>query len=249
MKVLLTADLHFRLHWLKWLIEEGAGYDLVCVAGDLLDMFKSESRLEQASEVKKLLQELADIVPIAICSGNHDNGGRQISPDRAPVYEWFVQLASNPKIVTDGSTQVVGDLIVTTVPYHCSKEQKSIWLDRGFSIRRQKGMKWLVLHHVPPKFGSNVNGEEREATELLVAYRPEYFVSGHEHQFPYYSGKSWRQRFEDTTLLIPGQLLNAAYLNYIVLDTHSGDAEWHTSSQTWISENELFDHLVLKFPK
>jgi Icc-related predicted phosphoesterase len=249
MKILLTADLHFRLRWFRWLIKEGAVYDLVCIAGDLLDMFNSESRLEQAREIKKLLQELADIVPIAICSGNHDNAGRQISPDRSPVYEWFVQLASNPKIITDGLTQVVGDLIVTTVPYHCSKEQKSIWLDRGFSIRRQKGMKWLVLHHVPPKTGSNLTGEKREAAELLAAYRPDYFVSGHDHQYPYFSGNSWRERIEDTILLVPGQLLNSVHPNYIVLDSNSGDAEWHTSSQTWVSENELFDHLVLKFPK
>ena len=61
MKILLTADLHFRLHWFSWLIKEGAGYDLVCIAGDLLDMFRSESRLERACEVKRLLQELADI--------------------------------------------------------------------------------------------------------------------------------------------------------------------------------------------
>jgi hypothetical protein len=30
-------------------------------------------------------------------------------------------------------------------------------------------MKWLLVHHVPPKTGSNVIGEEHEATELLVA--------------------------------------------------------------------------------
>jgi hypothetical protein len=148
-----------------------------------------------------------------------------------------------------GTTRVVGDLIVTTVPYHCSKEQKSIWLGRGFSIRKQKGMKWLVLHHVPPKVGLNVNGEEREAAELLMAYRSEYFVSGHEHQFPYISGHRWKLGFEETALFVPGQLLKADYPNYIVLDTDSGNAEWHTSSQMWIPENELFDHLVLKFPK
>src|ERR1700736_4021493 len=109
MKLLITADLHFRLHWFRWLIEQAQDFDLICVAGDLLDMFSSESRTAQAREVRNLLKELADVVPVAICSRNHDNAGRQISPDRAPVYEWFVQLASHPKIVTDGSTQVVGD--------------------------------------------------------------------------------------------------------------------------------------------
>jgi uncharacterized protein len=73
MKLLLTADLHFRLHWFRWLIEQAPSYDLVCIAGDLLDMFRSETPLEQAREVRTLIQELADLAPVAVCCGNHDN--------------------------------------------------------------------------------------------------------------------------------------------------------------------------------
>jgi uncharacterized protein len=69
MKLLFTADLHFRLHWFRWLIEQAPSYDLVCIAGDLLDMFKSETRLEQAREVRIFIRELADLVPVAVCSG------------------------------------------------------------------------------------------------------------------------------------------------------------------------------------
>jgi hypothetical protein len=143
---------------------------------------------------------------VAICSGNHDNAGRQISPDRAPVYEWFVELSSQRNIITDGATQIIENLIVTTIPYHCSKEQKSVWLDRGFTIRRQTGNIWLVLHHVPPMTGSDASGEEREAAELLVNYHPDYFVSGHAHAFPYMSGQSWHQAVYGVRVLVPGQL-------------------------------------------
>jgi hypothetical protein len=151
MKLLLTTDLHYRIPWFRWLIEQAPSYDLVCIAGDLLDMFKAETRLEQAREITRLVRELADIVPVAICSGNHDNAGRLVSHDRASVYQWFVDLGSHPKIITDGSTRKLENLIVTTIPYHCPKEEKSIWLDRGSTIRRQTGMPWIVLHHVPPK--------------------------------------------------------------------------------------------------
>jgi hypothetical protein len=44
-------------------------------------------------------------------------------------------------------------------------------------------MPWNVLHHVPAKTGSGVSGEESEAAELLAAYRPDYFVSGHKSCF------------------------------------------------------------------
>jgi Icc-related predicted phosphoesterase len=60
MRLLLTADLHFRLHWFRWLIEQAPDFDLICIAGDLLDMFRSETRMEQAREVRTLVRELAD---------------------------------------------------------------------------------------------------------------------------------------------------------------------------------------------
>jgi hypothetical protein len=145
-------------------------------------------------------------------------------------------------------TQVVSDLIVTTVPYHCSKEQKSVWLERGSTIRRQRGNQWPVLRHVPPSAYPGSTGEEAEAAELLLTYRPEYFISGHNHQFPYSPGSSWSQRIDRVNLLVPGQLLSAPFPNHIVLNTDSGQASLETSSQEWICEDGLYDHLVLKFP-
>jgi predicted MPP superfamily phosphohydrolase len=173
MRLILTADLHYRLHWFRWLIEQAPDFDLVCIAGDLLDMFRSETRMEQAREVRSLIRELADRVPVAICSGNHDNTGRLVSHDRASVYEWFIELWAHPNIITDGSTRKLENLIVTTVPYPCSRQEKFIWLDRGSTIRKQTGLPWIVLHHVPAKTGSGVSGEELEAAELLAAYRPD----------------------------------------------------------------------------
>jgi hypothetical protein len=37
-------------------------------------------------------------------------------------------------------------------------------------------------------------GEEPEAAELLVIYRPDYFVSGHDHALPFASGQNWNQK-------------------------------------------------------
>jgi Icc-related predicted phosphoesterase len=105
MKLLLTADLHFRPHWFRWLIEQAPDFDLVCIAGDLLDMFKSETPVEQAREVRTLIRELADLVPVAVCSGDHDKAGRLASHDRASLYEWFIDLGTHRNIITDGSTR------------------------------------------------------------------------------------------------------------------------------------------------
>jgi hypothetical protein len=100
-----------------------------------------------------------------------------------------------------------------------------------------------------PKTGAGVSGEELEAAELLAAYRPDYFVSGHNHAFPYESGQSWNPKLGESSLLVPGQLLNAPFPNYIEIDTESGELSWHTASETWIAEDGLYDHLTLKLTK
>src|SRR5258708_2779257 len=76
-------------------------------------MFKSETRLEQAREVTRLIRELADVVPVAVCSGNHDNAGRLVSHDRTSLYEWFIDLGTHRNIITDGSTRKLENLIMT----------------------------------------------------------------------------------------------------------------------------------------
>jgi hypothetical protein len=110
-------------------------------------------------------------------------------------------------------------------------------------------MPWIVLHHVPAKIGAGVSGEESEAAELLSTYRPDYFVSGHDHAFPYTTGQSWNQQLGEARLLVPGQLLRASFPNHIKLNTESGELSWHTASDTWIPEDGLYGHLVLKLAK
>jgi hypothetical protein len=54
---------------------------------------------------------------------------------------------------------------------------------------------------------------------------------------------------DEAYLFNPGQLLRAPIPNYIKLDMESGELSWHTVSSTWIPEDGLHDHLVLKFVK
>jgi DNA repair exonuclease SbcCD nuclease subunit len=145
MKILLTADLHYRLPWFQWLIDQGPEYDLVCIAGDFLDIFHTEPRMNQAQKASAFLNELAKVTRVAVCSGNHDDAGHLITADRVPVYEWFARLGDHAKIITDGVTRLVENLVVTSVPYNSSGPEKAIWLDRGHSIRAQRGGQWLEV--------------------------------------------------------------------------------------------------------
>jgi hypothetical protein len=51
------------------------------------------------------------------------------------------------------------------------------------------------------------------------------------------------------TLLVPGHLLSAPFPNCIKLKTETGELSWNTTSETWIPEDGLYDHLVLKLGK
>lgn len=273
MKVLLTADLHYRLPWYRWLIEQAPPVDLVCIAGDLLDMLREGSRSWQAREVSALLKELAEKVPVALCSGNHDNAGKMIVHDRVTVLAWMMKDLEARGLITDGQTATFGSLVVSTIPYWSSKEQKKVLLDRGKTIRRQSKRQWLVLHHCPPNFGAQMglglgtlksgggeslrqcSGEEAEAGELLLEYQPDFWLSGHLHSYPYIVGQGPEMALgalngegvrQKTLILVPGQLARASVPNYMILDTESGTSTWHTESTTWIPEDGFYDHLLLK---
>jgi hypothetical protein len=91
--------------------------------------------------------------------------------------------------------------------------------------------------------------KKSEALDLFAIYRPDYFVSGHNHAFPYESGQGWNQKLGESRLLVPGQLLRAPIPNNIKQDSESGELSWHTASETWIPEDGLYDHLVLNLSK
>ena len=225
--ILITADLHYRKKWFEWLIRQASGFEAVFIAGDFLDMFVTEPRTAQAREVQSWLRRLSEATKVAICSGNHDSAGKQVTWDRAPVYQWLAELGKVTNIITDGCTRLLDDTIITTVPYHCSPPQKAIWLDRGASLRKSHlEQKWIVLHHVPPPLRPSPTAEEMEALDLVKTYRPDFFISGHIHDLPYQVGNTWRKNIGETTIIMPGQLLDSPIPNHAILELPSGQGRW-----------------------
>jgi predicted MPP superfamily phosphohydrolase len=52
MKLLLIADLHFHIDRFRWLIKQAPNYDLVCIVGDLLDMFIARRKKNQSGWIE-----------------------------------------------------------------------------------------------------------------------------------------------------------------------------------------------------
>jgi hypothetical protein len=142
MKVLLTADLHSNLDWFRWLEEEAGKYELVCIAGDLLDAFSKVVLGDQAAQAKGFLYRLAGKTSVAVCSGNHDE--TEIVPpsllSAEPRYaaSWLEEMREVPDLITDGRTRLIrNQLIVTTIPFSCSVASERPLIEEGKRLKEE----------------------------------------------------------------------------------------------------------------
>ena len=68
MRILLLADLHFRVEWYHWLAQQRV--DIAVIAGDLLDGFHPEGLLPQMLSFREWCARFPG--NLALSSGNHD---------------------------------------------------------------------------------------------------------------------------------------------------------------------------------
>src|SRR5210317_2251748 len=72
MKILLTADLHYTLKQLDWLSANASRFDVVIIAGDLLDLVSIVELQTQIVVVMKYLRRMSPAARLLVSSGNHD---------------------------------------------------------------------------------------------------------------------------------------------------------------------------------
>ena len=194
------------------------------IAGDLLDLFRIDpERPRQARIVLYYLRQLAGATRVVLCSGNHDEVGPLSVRREVPVYSWLTEAGNFPGLVTDGRAWVTEQLILTSIPYCASDAGKALLFSRGRIAKGDRpGRKWIVLHHVPPALGNSFSGEEVAALKLLYKYQPDYFISGHIPGLPRVLGK-WRIDVGSSTVILPGQTLDAPVPDHVIFDFTSGE--------------------------
>ena len=72
LKILIVADLHYALPQFDWLVAAAPAYDLVILAGDMLDISSPVDPGTQIVVVLNYLKQLRSLTQIVVCSGNHD---------------------------------------------------------------------------------------------------------------------------------------------------------------------------------
>jgi Icc-related predicted phosphoesterase len=242
-KLLLTADFHFHKPWFDWILRVADRYDLVCIAGDLLDMFHPDGVVPQLIYVYEWMQILMKLkVPVALCSGNHDLLGNnpilvsgvsirkdklQILGEFAKHRHWLHSLKMNHLVAVDDDSKIIrtrgGEAItVVCLPYAADGHVQPL---------NPASQPYLILHHEPPAQTriSEPKDGSREFALVVARQQPTWTLSGHVHftlgaenDFSQRIGNSWCFNCRQT----PPAVVLPPEPNFIVLDTKKREASW-----------------------
>lgn len=210
MKILHVSDLHSNLSWLDWLNRAAAEYDLVCVAGDLLDANRPDTIADQMREVSAVINRIS--ANIAICSGNHD---MVHSDSHGPGALWVRDLGRTG-VWTDGSF-----FEKSGRRFYCHP-----WILPVPAAQEQDI--WII--HSPPE-GTATSQDacggfdhgDFDLAELCKSGRgPAIALCGHIHE-----PRSWHDTLGRSLILNPGVSNDPSLPAHIVVDLEQGTATRH----------------------
>ena len=115
--ILSVADLHYRKRQYAWLAAQAGKFDVICIAGDLLDMHTSAATglRQQAAWVLDWIAAFpTDRTRLFVVSGNHDWW-----PGHGPIAEGrWRQRARRPGVYVDGDVVRHGGLTFACKPWN-----------------------------------------------------------------------------------------------------------------------------------
>jgi hypothetical protein len=246
MRLLLTAELHYRIPWFKWLEAQAVHYEAIAICGDLLDVFYKEPLKRQVQRTASWLRTLGEKTSVVICSGNHDTIDIPVERAPGPVPAWLSDLGSVTTV--DGHTKVISDqIVITSLGFIATAAKKRPLLASGHRLRTEKNLPWLVLHHHPPSFHQGIGPEELTAGSLIKEFAPDFWASGRLYgQEPFLKRRGWVQRIGSSIVLntpqsyVGQQVLDGPFPNHIVLDLAARQLTWYCAYQEKVDQ-EAFD--------
>ena len=242
MNLLLVADLHYSLRQWDLVLSVGERFDMIVVAGDLLD-FGSIVPLEaQIVVVRKYLNRIAAKSPLLVSSGNHDVLARPGSAERDAA--WLLDGLPE-KVITDGGHLESGKLFFSVLPWWDGPAKRhQIEEQLASESLKAEGKRWIWIYH-PPPLGSPTawNGREDHGDHFLQSwlrqYRPWLVLGGHIHDAPFVTNGSWIDLVEDSWVFNGGRQIGSVP-TFTLIDTRLETAKWVS--------NEAAEQADLKSP-
>jgi Icc-related predicted phosphoesterase len=227
MRILLVSDLHYTLRQFDWLVDAAPRYDLVVVAGDLLDINSAVAVHPQSVVVLNYLSLLGEGGRVAVGSGNHDLTGPDDAGEQSALW---LERARSAGVPTDGDSLAIDDTLITVCPWWDGptgreRVERHLAADAG---RRPEH--WIWVYHWPP-LGSPTcwtghrDYGDADLTGWIDRFRPDMVLAGHVHQAPFTPDGSWADRIGDTWVFNAGRQIGPVPAR-IELDTTVGAATW-----------------------
>ena len=227
MKCLLVSDLHYNLHHYDWLTDVASNFDVLVIAGDLLDVSSPVSPQAQISVVLSYLNELKDLTNLVVSSGNHDLNSRNENGEK--YTKWFSECRKQG-IVSDGDYYINEDVLFTVYPWWDGPDVKNeIIKQLEIDSQREKN-KWIWVYHPPPADSpTSWNGRkhygDEDLLEWIEKYGPDLVFGGHVHQAPFSEDGSWVDQVGKTLFFNPGKQIGQ-FPTHIILDPERLEAVW-----------------------
>ncbi len=233
MRILFVSDIHYSLKQLDWLCGAAPGFDLLVIGGDLLDLAGHADLDTQTVVVEKYLRRLGVMVPVAVCSGNHDLDA--VSGEGERTAEWLVHLDAN-RVSVDLQSLVAGGCQFSICSWwdgpHTRDEVAAFLAGEA----EKKGRPWIWIYHAPPDGaktswnGKNYSGDTF-LTGLIRQYAPDLVLSGHIHNSPFRVEGHWCDKVDNTWVFNPGRQMSSTPAT-IVFDLNAMEATWDSEMDT-----------------
>ena len=227
MKILAVSDLHFGLKQFDWVVQQAERYELVIIAGDLLDLGGHLDLDSQITIIVKYLRTISAKTRLLVCSGNHD--GDEKNDAQEFVARWLQRVRATGLVVDGGGTDLDG-WRVSVCPWWDGPATRETMQQ---FLRRERALApdgWLWVHHAPPNgvgvsWTGKVHAGDAFLVDIINELAPDFVFSGHIHNSPFRTGGAWASRIGKTWTFNAGQQLGVPP-TYIELDLAQRTARW-----------------------
>ncbi|HTL87500.1 MAG TPA: metallophosphoesterase [Acidimicrobiia bacterium] len=228
MRILVVSDLHYALKQFDWVLRVAPEYDVVVIAGDLLDIRSAVEPDAQIAVVLEYLKRMATTTTVVACSGNHDLNARNDLDERTAAWLEDARIAG---VFVDGSRIETADVLITVCPWWDGPRTRDrVDAALGSDAARRDDRMWIWVYHAPPDqsptswTGSRHYGDT-DLNAWIDAHRPDLVLCGHVHESPFIEGGDWADRVGPAWVVNAGRQPGPVPC-HIDIDTDARTAGW-----------------------